>query len=59
MLDFIYLPMDFVNWWNLGYCFVNFRRTSDIARFVDEYEGAKQGHAQCTAHTVHLPPVHR
>jgi hypothetical protein len=41
--DFFYLPIDFRNRCNMGYCFVNFLRVQDALRFYN------------TLHKVKLP----
>lgn len=38
-MDFIYLPIDFRNKCNVGYCFVNFRTEEACTRFVMEFNG--------------------
>lgn len=37
--DFFYLPIDFKNKCNVGYCFVNFLDTSYIPAFVESFHG--------------------
>lgn len=39
--DFFYLPIDFKNKCNVGYCFINFLETSHILPFLNEYNGMK------------------
>lgn len=38
-IDYLYLPTDFANRCNVGYCFVNFRDSSARARFVTAFDG--------------------
>jgi hypothetical protein len=38
-IDFLYLPVDFKNKCNVGYCFLNFRSPEACARFVSEFHG--------------------
>jgi hypothetical protein len=38
-IDFLYLPVDFKNKCNVGYCFLNFRTPEVCARFVSEFHG--------------------
>jgi len=38
-IDYLYLPTDFANRCNVGYCFVNFRDSSARARFVRAFDG--------------------
>merc|ERR1719359_422427 len=38
-IDYLYLPTDFANRCNVGYCFVNFREASARARFVTAFDG--------------------
>jgi len=40
--DFVYLPIDFQNKVNLGYCFVNLRSHEWALRFKEEFEGFKE-----------------
>ena len=35
--DFFYLPIDFKNKCNVGYCFINFVEPKDVARFFEEF----------------------
>ncbi|CAE7465445.1 ML4, partial [Symbiodinium microadriaticum] len=37
--DFLYVPIDFKNKCNVGYCFVNFRSQADAAEFVAKFDG--------------------
>merc|ERR1719281_1437871 len=37
--DYLYLPTDFANRCNVGYCFVNFRDAPARARFVSNFDG--------------------
>lgn len=37
--DFFYLPIDFKNRCNVGYCFINFLEPKYIVAFVDEFNG--------------------
>jgi hypothetical protein len=39
--DFFYLPIDFKNRCNVGYCFVNFLDVSYIPAFVADFHGQK------------------
>jgi len=38
-IDYLYLPTDFANRCNVGYCFVNFRDAPARARFVGAFDG--------------------
>lgn len=40
-VDFLYLPVDFKNKCNVGYAFLNFRKSSACTRFANEFHGAK------------------
>lgn len=42
-IDFLYLPIDFRNKCNVGYCFLNFRTSKALARFRDEFHGQQSG----------------
>eukprot|EP00927_Polykrikos_kofoidii_P082450 TRINITY_DN8205_c0_g1_i1.p1 TRINITY_DN8205_c0_g1~~TRINITY_DN8205_c0_g1_i1.p1 ORF type:complete len:645 (+),score=174.83 TRINITY_DN8205_c0_g1_i1:60-1937(+) len=42
--DFVYLPIDFKNKCNVGYCFVNFRTSSACRQFVGKYHGVEVRH---------------
>jgi len=37
--DFMYLPIDFKNKCNVGYCFINFRNQDICERFVSQFHG--------------------
>ena len=39
--DFFYLPIDFKNRCNVGYCFINFMDPKSIIPFVREFDGLK------------------
>ena len=39
--DFFYLPIDFKNRCNVGYCFINFLSTSSIPAFVETFHGQR------------------
>jgi hypothetical protein len=39
--DFFYLPIDFKNKCNVGYCFINFLEAKQIPRFVNEFNGQR------------------
>lgn len=39
-IDYLYLPTDFANRCNVGYCFVNFRESTARARFVTAFDGS-------------------
>lgn len=39
--DFFYLPIDFKNRCNVGYCFINFLEPKFIAPFVEEFNGQR------------------
>eukprot|EP00981_Chlorochromonas_danica_P006008 scaffold1244_cov162-Ochromonas_danica.AAC.44 len=39
--DFFYLPIDFKNRCNVGYCFINFLDPKFIVPFVEEFEGQR------------------
>jgi hypothetical protein len=39
--DFFYLPIDFKNRCNVGYCFINFLGPQSIAAFVEDFHGQK------------------
>lgn len=39
--DFFYLPIDFKNKCNVGYCFINFMDPKSIAPFVREFNGQR------------------
>ena len=39
--DFFYLPIDFKNRCNVGYCFINFLDAKYIPRFVKEFNGQR------------------
>ena len=39
--DFFYLPIDFKNRCNVGYCFINFLEARHIAPFVHEFNGQR------------------
>jgi len=38
-IDYMYLPTDFANHCNVGYCFVNMRESTARARFVTAFDG--------------------
>lgn len=38
-IDYMYLPTDFANRCNVGYCFINFRAAPARARFVANFDG--------------------
>jgi len=38
-IDYLYLPTDFANRCNVGYCFINMREASARARFVTNFDG--------------------
>eukprot|EP00931_Biecheleriopsis_adriatica_P091163 TRINITY_DN65061_c0_g1_i1.p1 TRINITY_DN65061_c0_g1~~TRINITY_DN65061_c0_g1_i1.p1 ORF type:complete len:429 (+),score=118.35 TRINITY_DN65061_c0_g1_i1:86-1372(+) len=38
-IDYLYLPIDFANRCNVGYCFINFRTPAARARFVEMFDG--------------------
>mmetsp|Transcript_101299 Transcript_101299/g.180017 ORF Transcript_101299/g.180017 Transcript_101299/m.180017 type:complete len:309 (+) Transcript_101299:105-1031(+) len=40
-IDFLYLPIDFRNKCNVGYCFINFRTPEACTRFKDEFNGVQ------------------
>ena len=40
-IDFLYLPVDFKSWSNLGYCFVNFKSDLAARQFSDVLMGRK------------------
>ncbi|CAK9053746.1 unnamed protein product [Durusdinium trenchii] len=42
-IDFLYLPIDFRNKCNVGYCFLNFRTSKALVRFRDEFHGRQSG----------------
>lgn len=42
--DFIYLPIDFRNWCNVGYAFINFVRPEEIVAFYENFHGKKWKH---------------
>jgi len=42
-IDFLYLPIDFRNKCNVGYCFLNFRTSKALVRFRDEFHGQQSG----------------
>eukprot|EP00931_Biecheleriopsis_adriatica_P108112 TRINITY_DN82450_c0_g1_i1.p1 TRINITY_DN82450_c0_g1~~TRINITY_DN82450_c0_g1_i1.p1 ORF type:complete len:354 (+),score=72.66 TRINITY_DN82450_c0_g1_i1:92-1063(+) len=42
-IDFLYLPIDFRNKCNVGYCFINFRTEKAYGRFKDEFHGMQSG----------------
>merc|ERR1712226_570601 len=37
--DFMYLPIDFKNKCNVGYCFINFRAPEACSKFVSQFHG--------------------
>mmetsp|Transcript_88866 Transcript_88866/g.176728 ORF Transcript_88866/g.176728 Transcript_88866/m.176728 type:complete len:529 (-) Transcript_88866:63-1649(-) len=39
--DFLYLPIDFKNRCNVGYCFINFRTIEVRERFVEAFDGVE------------------
>ncbi|KAJ1420211.1 RNA recognition motif 2, partial [Ochromonadaceae sp. CCMP2298] len=39
--DFFYLPIDFKNRCNVGYCFINFLDAKSIPPFVHEFNGQR------------------
>lgn len=39
--DFFYLPIDFKNRCNVGYCFINFLSPQSIPAFVEEFHGQR------------------
>lgn len=39
--DFFYLPIDFKNRCNVGYCFINFLNTRSIPAFVEDFHGQR------------------
>lgn len=39
--DFFYLPIDFKNRCNVGYCFINFIDPKYISPFIDEFNGKR------------------
>jgi len=41
MFDFVYLPIDFKNRCNVGYCFINFRSIEVRERFVEAFDGVE------------------
>jgi hypothetical protein len=41
--DFFYLPIDFKNKCNLGYAFINFRKSSSIVHFFREFDQKRWG----------------
>jgi len=40
-IDFLYLPIDFRNRCNVGYCFINFRTPQALVRFRDDFHGRR------------------
>ncbi|CAE7810543.1 ML4 [Symbiodinium sp. CCMP2456] len=40
-MDFLYLPIDFRNRCNVGYCFINFRTPQALVRFRDDFHGRR------------------
>lgn len=42
--DFLYLPIDFSNGCNVGYCFINFRTPAICQRFMQEFHGSQSKH---------------
>lgn len=39
--DFFYLPIDFKNRCNVGYCFVNFMDPASMMQFISEFNGQR------------------
>ncbi len=39
--DFFYLPIDFKNRCNVGYCFINFLNSRSIPEFVESFHGQR------------------
>jgi len=61
-MDFLYLPLDFISWSNLGYCFVNFKSDLAVRRFRDAFTGRTwnrfASNKRCEIRAAHIQGFH-